>query len=91
MQNPLGLFSPTRVLQGSTDATNLFQAVTSAEFVEINIRLLQLIDDFLIRAKNENNFSQICAHSSAFVAENVSRYTQERWQSLPDKSSSAVE
>lgn len=53
IQTPLRFFSLKRVLKGYTDASNHFQAVTSAEFVDINNKLLQWIDEFLMYAKSE--------------------------------------
>jgi len=54
IQTPIGVYSPTRLLQGSTDAGNHYQAVTHAIFQEeLSGRLLQWLDDFLLHAKNE--------------------------------------
>lgn len=53
IQTPLGVFSSNRLLQGSTDAGNHFQSVTSDAFIAISDNLLQWMDDFMIHAKNE--------------------------------------
>lgn len=48
----VGVYTPSRILQGSTDAGNHFQSVTSCIFAEIN-KILQWLDDFLLHAKDE--------------------------------------
>ena len=53
IQTPIGVFTPTRVLQGSTDAGNHFQSVTSHVFSSIP-NLLQWLDDFLLHAQSED-------------------------------------
>lgn len=62
IQTPLGVHTPSRVLQGSTDAGNHFQSVTAQIFSEIR-RLLQWLDGFLIHAENEGELLQ---HLSRF-------------------------
>ena len=53
IQTPLGVFSSNRLLQGSTDAGNHFQSVTSEAFIEISDNLLQWMDDFMIHDRSE--------------------------------------
>lgn len=67
IQTPIGVFTPTCILQGSTDAGNHFQSVTSNSFDEIGDNLLQYLDDFLLHAVDETNllsfiefFFEIC-------------------------------
>lgn len=50
IQTPIGVYSPTRVLQGGTDSGNNFQMVTRAIFEKRVKRLLQWLDDFLLYA-----------------------------------------
>jgi hypothetical protein len=54
IQTPLGVHTPTRTLQGGTDAGNNFQASTSAVFRSLRENLLQWIDDFVIHARSED-------------------------------------
>lgn len=56
---PSGVYTPNRILQGSTDAGNHFQAVTSRAFREINEFMLQWLDDFLLHAKTESSLISI--------------------------------
>jgi RNase H-like domain found in reverse transcriptase/Reverse transcriptase (RNA-dependent DNA polymerase) len=53
IQTPLGVHTPTRTLQGSTDAGNNFQASTSEVFRTMHDHLLQWIDDFVLHATTE--------------------------------------
>lgn len=59
IQIPLGLFAPTGILQGSNDAGNHFQSVTSLVFNEIDSNLLQWLDNFLLHAKSEKDLLRI--------------------------------
>lgn len=52
IQIPLEGYSPRRILQGSMDAENYFQSVTSQVFSEIK-NVLQWIDYFLLHDKDE--------------------------------------
>lgn len=54
IQTPIGVFTSRRLLQGSTDAGNHFQAVTQEAFQNRDDKMLQWIDDFLLHAPNEN-------------------------------------
>jgi Reverse transcriptase (RNA-dependent DNA polymerase) len=54
IQTPLGVHTPTRKLQGGTDAGNNFQASTSEVFCALRANLLQLIDDFVLHARSED-------------------------------------
>lgn len=67
IQTPLGIYTPTRVLQGGTDSGNHFQAVTREKFEGKTNCLLQWLDDFLLHAKSElglideiENFLEVC-------------------------------
>lgn len=54
---PCGLYTPTRLLQGSTDAGNCFQAQTSHLFAahpHLRSHCLQWLDDFMLHAATEN-------------------------------------
>lgn len=53
IQTPLGVYSSTRLLQGSTDAGNHFQAVTADAFAELSENMLHWIDDFMLHAPSE--------------------------------------
>ena len=53
IQTPVGVFTATRSLQGSTDAGNHFQSTTSKIFAEID-KMLQWQDDFLLHEQSEN-------------------------------------
>lgn len=59
IQTPLGVYSPTRILQGSTDAGNHFQSVTSQIFSELSSNILQWLDDFLLHAQTEQQLMSI--------------------------------
>lgn len=68
IQTPEGVFTPQRILQGSTDAGNHFQSVTSQAFMSLSESLLQWIDDFLMHSTTEDKhvdnlgiFFAICA------------------------------
>lgn len=54
IQTPSGVYTPNRILQGSTDAGNHFQAVTSRIFAELSSNMLQWLDDFLLHASGES-------------------------------------
>ena len=67
IQTPIGVYNPTRMLQGCTDAVNHFQSVTSHLFQGISDALLQCLGDFLLHAKGEEDllerirkFFEIC-------------------------------
>lgn len=53
IQTPLGVYTPTRVLQGGTDSGNHFQSVTQESFGARLTNVLQWLDDFLIHAESE--------------------------------------
>lgn len=53
IQTPLGVFTPTRALQGSTDAGNHFQSCLSQVFSELHEHLLHWQDDGLAHANDE--------------------------------------
>lgn len=53
IQTPLGVFTSTRVLKGSTDAGNHFLSATAQVFLELQERLAQWQDDFLLHAPTE--------------------------------------
>ena len=53
IQTALGVFTPTRVLQGSTDAGNHFQSATAQVFMELQESLAQWQDDFLMHGTDE--------------------------------------
>jgi len=55
IQTPLGVYTPRRVSQGSTDAGNHFQSCTSQISEDLIDCLLQWLDDFLIHAKTEED------------------------------------
>ena len=68
IQTPLGVFTPTRVLQCSTGAGNHFQSATAQVFMEMQENLSQWQDDFLVHATDEmyllkviSRFLQLCA------------------------------
>lgn len=58
IQTPLGVYSSNRLLQGSTDAGNYFQAVTQEAFHPLSQNLIQWLDDFLVHAVNEKDILQ---------------------------------
>lgn len=59
IQTPLGVFTPRRVLQGSTDAGSHFQASTAKVFECVSANMLQWLDDFLLHAKDEGTLIDI--------------------------------
>ncbi len=68
IQTPLGVYSSRRLLQGSTDAGNHFQAVTQDALQGRVDNLLQWLDDFLVLSRNETElldsiqeFLTVCA------------------------------
>ena len=70
IQTPLGVYSSNRVLQGSTDAGNHFQAVTQEKFTTLDDNKLQWMDDFLLHADSQHNlldvfenFLKVCNHN----------------------------
>eukprot|EP00171_Calliarthron_tuberculosum_P021957 IDg21957t1 len=67
IQTPIGVYTPTRMLQGGSDSGNHFQAVSQDKFEAAKIQMLQWIDDFLLYAKSEadllisiENFLSVC-------------------------------
>jgi len=50
IQTPIGVYTPQRILQGSTDAGNHFQSTTSQIFTALHDWLLQWVDDFLMHS-----------------------------------------
>ena len=64
IQTPIGVFSPTRILQGSTDSANHFQAATSLAFSELHNHMLQWLDDFLLHASTEE---ELLSHVRRFL------------------------
>lgn len=52
IQTPLGVYTPTRLLQVGSDSGNHFQSVLQDRFSEVK-KLLQWIDDFLIHSSSE--------------------------------------
>lgn len=54
IQTPLGTYSSTRPMQGSTDADNHFQTVTQKLFLHKVPRLLQWLGDFLVHSNSEH-------------------------------------
>jgi len=62
IQTPEGVFTPQRILQGSTDAGNHFQSVTSQAFMSLSESLLQWIDErsrFAVEFSTEKALSLI--------------------------------
>ena len=56
IQTPIGIFTPDRLIQGSTDAGNYFQGTTEPLFsqhADLMDKFLQWLDDFLLHAKTE--------------------------------------
>ena len=65
IQTPLGIFTPDRLIQGSTDAGNYFQGTTEPLFAQdpnLIDKVLQWLDDFMPRRKR--NCSARYGHSS---------------------------
>lgn len=57
IQTPLGIFTPERLTQGSTDAGNYFQGMTEplfAQHADLIARILQWLDDFMLHAATED-------------------------------------
>jgi len=54
IQTPMGVYTPQRILQGSTDAGNHFQSTTSQIFTSMYEWLLQWVDDFLMHSRTED-------------------------------------
>lgn len=52
IQTPIGVYTPTRLLQGGSDSGNHFQAVLQDGFSTIK-NILQWINDFLLHARTE--------------------------------------
>ena len=59
IQTPIGVYTPTRILQGSTGAGNHFQSCTSQIFAELSQVMLQWLDDFLLHANSEGELLRI--------------------------------
>ena len=60
IQTPIGVYTPTRILQGGTDSGNHYQAVTSEKFSQAGVhKILQWLDDFLIYSTDENELLEI--------------------------------
>lgn len=56
IQTPLGIYTPTRLKQGSTDAGNYFQGTTEPLFSQepiLQSKFLQWLDDFMMHTKTE--------------------------------------
>jgi Reverse transcriptase (RNA-dependent DNA polymerase) len=61
IQTPAGIYTPTRLIQGRTDAGNYFQGAIQPLFLEqaaLRHSLLQWLDDFLVHAKTEDELLQ---------------------------------
>ena len=59
IQTPLGVFTPNRVLQGSTDAGNHFQYAMAQVFMELQASLAQWQDGFLMHAASEEGLLKL--------------------------------
>ncbi len=59
IQTPVELYTPNRILQGSTDAANHFQGCTSQLFSDISNNFIQWIDDFLLFADSVRALLQV--------------------------------
>lgn len=85
IQTPLGVFSPKRILQGSTDAGNHFQSVSANVFAELSGNMLQWLDDFLFHASSEEKllkilerFFELCAEANLKVhAKTISLFSHD--------------
>jgi Reverse transcriptase (RNA-dependent DNA polymerase) len=53
VQTPLGTYTPTRMLQGSQDASNYFHGVVSPLFDELHSWLKSFLDDYLLHCRTE--------------------------------------
>jgi RNase H-like domain found in reverse transcriptase/Reverse transcriptase (RNA-dependent DNA polymerase)/Integrase zinc binding domain/Integrase core domain/Aspartyl protease len=53
VQTPLGTYTPTRMLQGSQDASNYFHGVVSPLFDELHMWLKSFLDDYLLHCRTE--------------------------------------
>jgi Reverse transcriptase (RNA-dependent DNA polymerase) len=53
VQTPLGTYTPTRMLQGSQDASNYFHGVVSPLFDELHMWLKSYLDDYLLHGRTE--------------------------------------
>jgi Reverse transcriptase (RNA-dependent DNA polymerase) len=53
VQTPLGTYTPTRMLQGSQDASNYFHGVVSPLFDELHLSLTSFLDDYLLHCRTE--------------------------------------
>jgi RNase H-like domain found in reverse transcriptase/Reverse transcriptase (RNA-dependent DNA polymerase) len=61
IQSPAGIYTPTRLFQGSTDAGNYFQRATQPLVLEqaaLRHRLLQRLGGFLVHAQTEDELLQ---------------------------------
>ena len=80
-----GIWTPTRVLQGSKNSSAYFQGATSKIFSPIRTSLLQWLDDWLIHAKTEtkllhvlSKFFSLCEdHNIKLNANKCSLFTKE--------------
>jgi hypothetical protein len=53
VQTPLGTYTPTRMLQGSQDASNYFHGAVSPLFDELHLWLKSFLDDYLLHCRTE--------------------------------------
>lgn len=63
IETPLGTFTPTRILQGSTDAGNHFQSVSALAFSELQKNMLQRVDDLYFMRTQRRFFSPLYVRS----------------------------
>jgi Reverse transcriptase (RNA-dependent DNA polymerase) len=59
VQTPLGTYTPTRMLQGSQDASNYFHGSVSPLFDELYFWLKSFLDDYLLHCRTEAELLQI--------------------------------
>ena len=78
IQTPLGGFTPTRVLQGSTEEGNHFQSATAQVFMELQESLAKWQDDFLMDAAGEERLLKLIHNSWSFAQGSVLRSMQGR-------------
>lgn len=62
IQTHLGIYTPTRMLQGQVDSGNHFQATTSQIFQRRLTKLPQWMDDFLLYASSESELLDNIEH-----------------------------
>lgn len=72
---PDGVFTPTRVLHGQTNATFYFQSTICELCLPIRDNLLQWLDDLLFIARLRENYSKIFASSSESAVKTESSST----------------